>query len=592
MREANRKAWLFAVALVTAGMLLIACTTGMHYIETDDTPTVRSFMGYEGGFLNTFHLFYHSLLTYLLYGLSAAFPGVAWVTLLQLLSLWLAGVVMVKSICLCGFTGQGKWGPGRLAGLAFFGAYLFFFYALPTYTTTSALLGAAAVAQLMSLDARREGTKSLPWGGMAGSIGLLVAAYQWRSLSALPALAFWALALVWLAWRHECLRSLAAMKPFLRAAALCAACLGLCVGIRALDIRLQQAEPLVKLNQSRQELFDFTDFMYNRSPAVLDQTGWTKEELLLVTEWYFLDENITAEAFDIQRTAQSPRVPGDAGVAAHLYGAAKLVKDFFDENIAWVLAGGLTVLCAGVYSWLAARRKGPGTGAWLCAPAALLGCGLLWLVLGWNGRIFLRAIASALLPASALMTCLLLGVPWAAAPEGPAERRPPKKGPWRVLAGVLLAGAVLVTALQVQSVLDPERRAFQAVQTRNMETLEDYARDNPNKLVLFSPVDFRDIRLFPDVSEGVPKNLLPWGDWETDTPAQAKQMAQFGLDRRHFTPEDYLRENLVVVGYTYGPPKNLTPHIRSWLGGDIEYRLLAERNGLYFYQFSRGSAVP
>lgn len=578
MKKINfKKPWIFALMTVTVCMLLIRLVFVVHYQGVDDTPTVQSFMGYEGGVPAHFHLYYHTLLAWALYGISCLIPGVAWVSVMQLFFLWLSNVVIVKSLMQCNRQSKRPFWQGALLSLGYIGAFSLYFYALPTYTTTGAMLGAAAVAQLLSIN---DDLPSQIVHGMLLSIGLLVCGYFLRQGGILPSLAFWGLGLLWLVWKSAAYRSFEKLKPFIRGCVVCALSFALLIGIRAVEIQVTQMDDYLKWQNARIELFDYTDFESTKRTEALERNGWSQEELQLVSEWYFMDENITTEAFENQREVQTSIGSDASGILGKLLHAVKTVKNYLWDEWEWLLTLGVMILAAALCVWTLLREHPKRPWQWLIVPCGLALGGALLIYLGWQGRINLRAFASVFLPMSAFVFTVL-----SASDLSPLTART-KTVRW-VCTCALVAACLPCFVLHAQDVTDPKMTSAFVANRKAANQLADFARAHPDKLVIYSPLIVRDKSLFPDVSMGIPGNLTSWGNWGARTPSWMYQLSVFGIDGEHFTAADFLRENVVVVGTADEPPPALTAHIAEWTGSAIEALRVGEIGWYGFYQYKR-----
>ena len=192
LKKAVSNPWFLGIALAAIQFAVLFSEFSPQYITNDDAVILRAFMGYEGGEPATFHLFTHTSLAWLLYALAKLFPGVAWFSIVQLLMIWFADVVIVKSFAqLSKRRGTGAL-AGAAVGFAFTLIFSSFYIVRMTYTYTAALCGAAAVAQLLSVDfSRIKGVVSR----IAGSAGLLLCCYAFRINAVIPPLCVWLLVL-------------------------------------------------------------------------------------------------------------------------------------------------------------------------------------------------------------------------------------------------------------------------------------------------------------------------------------------------------------------------------------------------------------
>lgn len=91
-----------APLLALAFFLILSRVTYFRYENSDDFLIVRAFLGFEGVSPSLPHFHLHPLLVWALSLLSAAVPGVAWFSVLQLALLWLSAATLCLSLLCCG----------------------------------------------------------------------------------------------------------------------------------------------------------------------------------------------------------------------------------------------------------------------------------------------------------------------------------------------------------------------------------------------------------------------------------------------------------------------------------------------------------
>lgn len=203
MRVRNRRlAWLISLAITAGLFLFIAFFLDWRYSQNDDISILRSFMGYETGEPAHFQIFIHGLRPgHLLAG--KAFPTVAWFSIVQIALLCLSCWMIFKSVMQC-FVNRDKplW-MGTVGALALAAVFLELCTQI-TFTLTAGLLGAAAVAQVLSIDAEKSGFRQTALGVM-GALPPTAFAYALRKEALWPVLAFLTIALlpVWLLQAQE-----------------------------------------------------------------------------------------------------------------------------------------------------------------------------------------------------------------------------------------------------------------------------------------------------------------------------------------------------------------------------------------------------
>ena len=576
-------AWLWGIAAATLLFALLFALAGFSYIGSDDQPILRSFMGYEGGSPAHYHLYLHTFLAWSLHGLALLAPGVAWFSVLQLFLLWFSCAVLVKSLAQSAKQrGLPAW-AGALAGIALLAAFALYILCRVSYTTTGALLGSAAVAQLMSID-YQKGTNSQILRGMLLSVALLLSCYSLRQIGALPPLAFWTLAIFFLYMLHFSPRAQKdkaaprSPKPLLLGVLVCALSFGLFAGVRAMEIKSLHLEDYLKWQTARIQLFDYTAFDENTDPATLEALGWSPEKFKLVSNWFFMDESITAEAFEALYAAQMENV--DTSVGTRAAAAVQTLKGFFAVNPAYLPACGLLLLlCAATALAFLFQKE---SSQWLAlAPVAggLLGVALL-LYLSYQGRLPMRAAASAILPTAAFLFGLL--------PYAPRPPLRPRSKTAAVLAPLCAACLLLtaVTTAQTLPLLNPLVDPDDKLRQESIPVdLDAFALDNPDMLIIYDLSMIGDLRMFPDTSQGIPGNLMFWGGYPARSPSWLYQLEQYGVDGNAMTAQDFLRENVLVASSDGQPWESLVGHVQQEAEGEADWDFYDEYGYIGFFQF-------
>ena len=223
--------WLAALGMTAAMFALIFLVLDPQYAVNDDSGILRPFMGFETGEPAHFHIYLHGLLAWPLHWLGLAVPGVAWLSWMQLAFLFLASAVCQKSI-MQRFAGAKKplW-LGALFALAFTCAFVLPYATRITFTQTAALLGAAAVLQILSVD-HAEASYGAVLRGMGLALVLLVLAYALRQVAALPIACFCGAALLYVAARDDGFGRIKSIKPLVVSVVIAAVVMAGLTGLR------------------------------------------------------------------------------------------------------------------------------------------------------------------------------------------------------------------------------------------------------------------------------------------------------------------------------------------------------------------------
>lgn len=577
--------WLTGLLMATGLFILLQLISYFRFENSDDILIVKSFMGFEGGEPAAYNMFLHTFLAHFLGWISRLAPGVAWFSLFQLAVLWLSTAVVVKCVMQCALSrGTSYWIGLALAGL-FGGMEAAFACARINFTTTAAMAGAAGVAQLctLGLDHKRL------FGASLLSMAMVLLCYCIRPQSLLASLPFFLLALAWVVARrwHEG----AAPLPRAMAAGLLAGviCLSGFMGVRAIEERDPVISALLEFQDANLGALDYDDSVLRAVPdEVLADIGWSRAELELVRQWYFMDENITAEAFRKLDAAAA----ADVSLGQRVGSAFQSVGYFYRDNARYrSSAVALLLLCA-LCICLPAESKGLRPTA-LAAGACIPLAAAMLLYLGYGGRFLGRAADCALMPCAAVLCCLtalsLSGLrrKTAGSPEGRSPSNKPRQpGTLRHGMALALCGLCLcaggLNLYQTRQVLNDRPDVVSA--TRETD-LEAFALSEPTKLILRTPDLLRDTRLMPDVSGGLPANIMIWGDWYCRTPSWYRQLEVFGFDGYRFTAADFLRDNLLFVTAEAEPPTALLRYLEEGCGA-VEFSLYGQQGDLYFFRFN------
>ena len=558
-RRRIRYDWLFGIVLATLMFLILFWFGNFRYENSDDMLMVKPFMGFEGGTPANFTLYTHTLLAWLLYGVSLAVPGVAWFSVYQMGLLYFSAVVLGKNMAQLAQARRRPWLASGLGTLILLSVFAAFACCRVSYTSTAGLAGAAAVAQ--QLTAGQSGSTARQRLRAYGlSLFLLVCAYCLRAVSVLPALAFSALVFLW-QWRSRREQPARYFRPLLIALALYVGVFGALAGIRQAEISLRGLQPDIDWQNARIALMDYTDFQTDPAPALAANSGLSASETELVRQWYFLSSDIDTTALRKMAAAYTP---------LSTEGAPGRLIAFFSQNPRYaamaVLLTLLTALC-----WLGDRKNAPLTAA--AATLAWLGAILLLLYLGLRGRMIGRGVDTVLMPCAAVLFGFLM------------LQKPPAGRGRRAALLVMICLSLIVSGYALRITAHAVTRPQDTVSQQREAELETYALQNPNLLVVRDTALLRDTRLFPSVSAGLPINITLWGDWGCRTPSWNRQLALYGLDADHFTASDWVSDHIVFAVADPSGTANLLAYLTDALGSPVEAVPCGESGALRFYRF-------
>lgn len=561
-RNSARSCWLWGAGITALLWGFLLCFSDLYFAANDDQFILRAMTGFQPGGTPDFHPFLLGFYVYPLRWLQRFFPGVAWYSLLELLLLALALTVILKSLLQCWLRAGRRLRTGLLLCAGYAALYGSNYLARVTFTVTGAMLGAAAVAQILSIDCQSASDRSL-LRAMTLAILLLILCYGLRQLSLVPVLGYCGIAFLlrfcsFFGFGKQTKRS---ARPMLVAAGLALLILGGLFAGRALEIRLKQKQDALQWQQARSQVLDYINLKSLPSEA-LESVGWTDEQRILLDKWNTMDEAISTEALrSVRKNWYNSETTTTAGAAIE---DLRWRSPWFVQTMVVLFGLGLFALFCAFRN----RRENP----WL--PLALLLTGLLCFLffcyLALKGRLPYRAVTVVLLPASAMVFCLLgeCGLP-----------RLRKSG-----AAVLCAVLALGMIDPMSAMLPVLKRQRSPWDYNTHADMDAQALAHPDLLLIYSTELVNDMRMFPDTSQGVPQNLTFWGGWSRGSEEYTAKLAAFGLDGEHFTAADWLRPALRFISLKEAPDEALLAYLRSELG-PVEWEAEKVSAGLYFFRF-------
>ena len=566
--------WLTGLLMSAALMAAIFLFGDLRYAMNDDTAILRQYMGFGTGEIPEAHAFLHPLLSTPLRWLGLAAPEVAWFSWMQLALLWLAGAVSVKALMQC-FAKRGlSMAAGAGAGAVYLTLFVMTYACHVTFTVTAAVLGAAAVLQLCSIDGERY-TNGQIFRSLLLALALTALCGGLRLICVLPVALFCALALVPLAMRDFGFgrKKKRSWKPLLCGVCVIVLALGAMPVWRAAKMKAAGMEDYLNWQDANGRVLDYYE-VSNLTEEELELAGWTRKEADLLAQWCFLGSELTEESF--QRLAGALESQSKTGLTARLQSAWQKVTalpeaDPVAGRSALALLAAL-LLCALGLAFKREERLWPG----LTLAAGLLAVGAFLMYLGWNGRLPVRAALQAVLPYGALVFGLL-----------PVCL--PKK-PGRAAKPVLAAGTALLLALTVCYVVPAVQALAEPAEDPEaldpFSTLDMMAAEDPECLYFYDESLCADSRMFPGTEYGIPANLLFWGGWTFRSPEYMKCLSRFGISEEELDTTLFLRDDVYLTrGMIMPEPTALIDVLSEKTEEEIAAMQGGEEGGVYAFQF-------
>lgn len=566
--------WLTGLLMSAALMAAIFLFGDLRYAMNDDTAILRQYMGFGTGEIPEAHAFLHPLLSTPLRWLGLAAPEVAWFSWMQLALLWLAGAVSVKALMQC-FAKRGlSMAAGAGAGAVYLTLFVMTYACHVTFTVTAAVLGAAAVLQLCSIDGERY-TDGQIVRSLLLALALTALCGGLRLICVLPVALFCALALVPLAMRDFGFgrKKKRSWKPLLCGVCVIVLALGAMPVWRAAKMKAAGMEDYLNWQDANGRVLDYYE-VSNLTEEELELAGWTRKEADLLAQWCFLGSELTEESF--HRLADELDSRWKAHPAARLQSAWQKVTalpeaDPVAGRSALALLAAL-LLCALGLAFKREERLWPG----LTLAAGLLAVGAFLMYLGWNGRLPVRAALQAVLPYGALVFGLLP----VCLPKKPGKATKPVLAAGMAL---LLALTVCYAAPTVQALAKP---AEDPEALDPFSTLDMMAAEDPECLYFYDESLCADSRMFPGTEYGIPANLLFWGGWTFRSPEYMKCLSRFGISEEEMDTTLFLRDDVYLArGMIMPEPTALIDVLSEKTEEEIAAMQGGEEGGVYAFQF-------
>lgn len=571
--------WVVGVLSAALFLFVLALSVGLRYAGTADALILKSFAGYQGGIPANFHAEVHTAIGWLLFGLHTVFPEAPWFSVIQLFFLWFSCAVIVKAMTACACNHHLPWVLGLLAGFFVLAAYALFAVCRIDHDLTGSLLGAAAIAQLLSINFSTASDKQVI-SGMLLSVTLLVLCYCLLLDGAFAALSLWVLAALIIrltVYSHkEVARKGTAARYGVRGFAIgfwiCALCLMVFYAVR--QIELDAMGDYTEWQRARAALFNNAAFPSGVTDAMLETIGWSKNRLELMYSGFLYDASITAQsmtALDGLLRAGTAGLYETAARAVESTGA--LLSQSVDQLFAALLPAGICLLCLVLTAIKSPRR------AWLwLAPVLTLVVGAVWMVVLAADKLLPSEMMAVLAPCTVLLCGLAVGL----SHPSEADRR------WHhLLFGALAVGcAALACICAIGNVKSVESLPVKADASAYEESLVEFALSKPEKLIFYQPSMVKDTRLFPDLSQR-PANIVLPDVRNVRSAAYNDQMEAFGLDGRKLRPRDFLDENVLVAGTDKGAWRKLMAYATESVEGTLNWALYEQHNSVYTYRLCR-----
>lgn len=450
-------------------------------------------------------------------------PAVPWYIIFHLFFEWLS-LVAIFNVILKKFQTHVQW----LFGIAIF-AVIYFRILLvetvrPQFTTLAGLCIGAAISVLLSLENDDEKSEKIT-SYILMAVLVFVGMNLREEVTYIVIILFAATFILLLLCGN--LESRQILIPTV-------VCLMLAVTTLVADkayIRANNWQDGVEFMAARSSFIDYDNYVYEEYPEGFDSIGWDDTLDMMSLDWFFMDENVTTEAFKTIVSFSENNV--DKSIKA---AAMRGIKFFLDDKkvLAMVLVWGCCSFAALVFSWKDKRSFFYALGMTGYFMAAIV----LWGVLFYINRYPQRVIDMVLL--MTLIPSILEAVEFAKCFQLDANG-----GEWKKELFLSLSFTFALVLLS-GSVIPDGKEQSQFLYDRTDEVVE-YVKSNPDKIFVKDTDIAQIYNPFTTQPIGATKNLICWGECFYDTPVYFRQLNANGYEQ--MTAENFFDDNVYVIRY-------------------------------------------
>ena len=516
----------YIVAVLVIGLLMAVTYwfTPLHFGNNDEHRNMYTVAGYLTGTPSPLLLYSNVVFGYFLSGLYTLIPMIAWYSVMHVVFIFVSHVMILKSFMkIAARMNVAQIVPVSLF-VILFAFFLFYNTAALFFTTTPAMIGAAAcvlVASLYQGESKRARIVDI-----VTIVTLLFFAYTIRSRSGMGVIPFFSVVVAF-----KVIMSLIgkeALKHKVRQ--ICSyAIIGICLVTtfalaRGIDSHLSNYNGMRdfrEFNAPFARYFNFPSVSYDDAPELYASIGWDRELPILVNRSFILDERITAENIRLLNEYQRANQM-ELPFLYRLENAIELAGTFITNNV--FPRSAVTVFILAVLVHLAVLIKRVITDKldrWefvlhILFSLAISGgffVSLLWLGLGGlsadaiGGRINVWAFVVPLMPAAGLLFWHIMYT-WAPILQGGVKKYFP------VALLVCFVIGFYFVSVPFRVIYDDANSPIRISRGEQRLAAERYAIDNPENIYIFDAylqVFGEGVPVFTTYGEERPINLIKWG---------------------------------------------------------------------------------
>lgn len=564
----RNKNWLQAFLLAICLFVVTAVVMPITYtcVASDDRFLAAYLAGYWSGVQENSLPFINPIFSKFVSFLYRIVPSVHWYADLHVAVLFMAYVMIARCVFLTAKEYKIHWAIAWAMNIAVY--FIAFCYNVTwlSFTLTPALACAGAAAIILCCNFK---DKSWIFDGII-SVLMIFVAYIWRSSSALAGICFCVGAVVWRLVNIFLGQEGGRKKAFIQSGSLVASAVIL-IGLGSWAMNVHKNDPeLADYYAFRASCTQYLDYpgslTYAQDPTLYDSLGISPYLENLARHWFFMDEAITADAFNalsgvedpskIESFADTHFTPRQALVAGR-----NLFRD--DATARWLLYPCLALFMIGCIQFLWEPKRN--LIAFLMIGCFSLGAFALCFYLCLLGRFPVRTFGTI---SAGYMTVsvLLCGRMYTGAKKQNVKTILVK------ICSLCLVGVILLVGARYAKYVLCDQQEQKNICVEQATAVETLAVENPENIYIFDFMLAMCNVAYPDYGDQAPTNLFYWGGSYLGTEGFDKQMALNGIE--NFDASLFLQDNVYFVTWEpIGEIHSLWPFMNEEYGA-VSYEVV------------------
>ena len=575
----NKSIIAFSMIVSLSLLLMTYIAIPIAYMTNDDFWIMTELGGYFVNNPPVFHWYLNPIFSWFVSNLYEWVPFCNWYPLLHIIAIFIS--VFIINICIYKYGKRLSIHPLFSLILCVLCYILLFCYPASTlsFTVTPAILATGAIAMLLTFSYCNKYWQFL----VLFESSMMFICFIWREDTGKALLCFFLLALFYRGFRDQLDISVIEKKKRGKLLFRDITCLLLVIIsiISAILVKeyvyaLPQYSNYVSFEQSRIKYMDYPHEYYCENPERYEDAGINESLAALVNEWFFMDENVTAEAFEELNdyAASSTQLIDGLKQSITNRSFSKLSEEHALVSISFA---SLFVLFAMIIGLLSSCIKHPQQKMqtlllFFSSLFAFGGCGLLLLSLYAKQRLLLRVYLVVIIPAIIFLLFLFLEVKKMRTSCPPKETKHfwvPRNCMIRgsiFLKYVLLALILILYTKTLNSEIGENEKLSRYSSFEETNQLFDLAQKHPENIYIYdlSLSTSIDPKIYYRVGKG-PSNLLFYGGCSMFAPSYYEQIQQLGLNEMY--ADIFLQDNVYFVA-------------KDWGTYNLLYAYLAEKYGV------------